>query len=114
MKQYIVDAFTETLFKSNPAAVYLVDAWSEDSLMQAIAKENALSETAFLLPKEGSYGLRWFTPKGEIDLYGHATLTSAFVANQILHRYFPSKPQAAGSTSYGETASMRWISLPLR
>lgn len=85
MKQHIVDAFTEELFRGNPAAVCLVDTWPEDSLMQSIAQENALSETAFLLPQEGSYGLRWFTPKGEIDLCGHATLASAFVADTILH-----------------------------
>ncbi len=85
MKQCIVDAFTEELFCGNPAAVCLVDAWPEDSLMQAIAQENALSETAFLLPEDSSYELRWFTPGGEIDLCGHATLASAFVADQMLH-----------------------------
>ncbi|MFU0811435.1 MAG: PhzF family phenazine biosynthesis protein [Coriobacteriaceae bacterium] len=85
MKQYIVDAFTEELFCGNPAAVCLVDAWPEDSLMQAIAQENALSETAFLLPEDSSYELRWFTPGGEIDLCGHATLASAFVADRMLH-----------------------------
>lgn len=85
MKQYIVDAFTEDLFSGNPAAVCLVDGWPEDPLMQAIAAENALSETAFLLPKEEGYELRWFTPGGEIDLCGHATLASAFVAGRMLH-----------------------------
>lgn len=85
MKQCIVDAFTEELFCGSPAAVCLVDAWPEDSLMQAIAQENALSETAFLLPEDSSYEFRWFTPEGEIDLCGHATLASAFVADQMLH-----------------------------
>ena len=85
MKQYIVDAFTDRVFSGNPAAVCVMDRWIPDELMQSITKENNLSETAFAV-KENSddYHLRWFTPGGEIDLCGHATLATAFV---ILNYY---------------------------
>ena len=80
MKQYIVDAFTDKLFSGNPAAVCVLEDYLDEGLMQAIAKENNLSETAFALKtKEGHYHLRWFTPKEEIDLCGHATLATAYV-----------------------------------
>lgn len=80
MKQFIVDAFTPSIFKGNPAAVCLLEAPLEDRLLQSIAIENNLSETAFLLRRpDGRLSLRWFTPGGEIDLCGHATLGSAFV-----------------------------------
>lgn len=79
MKQYIVDAFAERVFSGNPAAVCLVDTWPSDDLMQQIARENNLSETAFVRPLSAHYGLRWFTPGGEIDLCGHATLAAAHV-----------------------------------
>ena len=80
MKQYVVDAFTDKVFSGNPAAVCVLDHHLDKDLMQAIAKENNLSETAFALKKrEGQYHLRWFTPKEEIDLCGHATLATAYV-----------------------------------
>lgn len=79
MNQYIVDAFTETVFGGNPAAVCLLENSLSDQLMQAIAKENNLSETAFVCKKGNHQQLRWFTPGGEIDLCGHATLASAYV-----------------------------------
>lgn len=79
MKYYIVDAFTDELFKGNPAGVCLLDAEISEEIMQKIAFENNLAETAFLLIKENSYYLRWFTPDVEIDLCGHATLATAFV-----------------------------------
>jgi len=80
MEYHIIDAFTDKLFGGNPAGVCLLDSWLADSIMQSIAAENNLSETAFLVKKEdGHYGLRWFTPTLEIDLCGHATLSSAFV-----------------------------------
>lgn len=79
MKCYIVDAFTEKVFKGNPAAVCILDSWISDSLMQQIAIENNLSETAFALKNGTGYDLRWFTPGGEIDLCGHATLATAYV-----------------------------------
>ncbi|MEN6587924.1 MAG: PhzF family phenazine biosynthesis protein [Sulfuricella sp.] len=76
---YQVDAFTDRLFSGNPAAVCPLDAWPEDGWMQAVAAENNLSETAFLVGGSGRYGLRWFTPATEVDLCGHATLASAYV-----------------------------------
>lgn len=77
--QYQVDAFSDRLFAGNPAAVVPLDAWLPDALMQAIAAENNLSETAFLVPEGEGWGLRWFTPLAEVDLCGHATLASAHV-----------------------------------
>lgn len=79
MKQFIVDAFTDTLFKGNQAAVCVMDEWIRDDLMQSIAKENCFSETAFTVKEGDSYHLRWFTPGGEIDFCGHATLGTAYV-----------------------------------
>lgn len=79
MKQYIVDAFTDTLFSGNQAAVCVMDEWIPDELMQNIAIENNLSETAFAVKEGRSYQLRWFTPAGEIDFCGHATLGTSFV-----------------------------------
>ena len=80
MKQYIVDAFTDELFKGNQAAVCVLEKWPSDELMQNIAKENNFSETAFTVKdkENGFYNLRWFTPGGEIDFCGHATLGTAF------------------------------------
>ena len=74
-----VDAFTNKPFTGNPAAVCVTDKPLEDGLMQAIAAEMNLSETAFLYPVEGGFSLRWFTPATEVDLCGHATLASAHV-----------------------------------
>jgi PhzF family phenazine biosynthesis protein len=76
---YQIDAFTRTLFKGNPAAVCPLEDWLEDEILQAIAAENNLSETAFLVFRGDHYDLRWFTPKVEVDLCGHATLASAHV-----------------------------------
>ncbi|MCI0586204.1 MAG: PhzF family phenazine biosynthesis protein [Planctomycetes bacterium] len=74
-----VDAFTETPFAGNPAAVCLLDAARPEPWMQAVAREMNLSETAFLLPEAGAFRLRWFTPSVEVALCGHATLASAHV-----------------------------------
>lgn len=79
LKQYVVDAFTDTVFKGNPAAVCVLEHWLPDNIMQDITKENNLSETAFAVKKGNEYELRWFTPGGEIDLCGHATLGTAYV-----------------------------------
>ncbi|MHC4155866.1 MAG: PhzF family phenazine biosynthesis protein [Planctomycetota bacterium] len=76
---YQVNAFTKSVFGGNPAGVCPLEDWLADEQMQAIAAENNLSETAFLVRKGGTYELRWFTPKIEVDLCGHATLASAFV-----------------------------------
>ena len=74
-----VDAFTNDVFKGNPAAVCPLDSWPGDDLLQSVAAENNLSETAFYVEREEGYELRWFTPKTEVDLCGHATLAAAFV-----------------------------------
>ncbi|MBL8186048.1 MAG: PhzF family phenazine biosynthesis protein [Blastocatellia bacterium] len=74
-----IDAFTNRPFGGNPAAVVPLDAWLPDDIMQNIALENNLSETAFFVRQDDGYGLRWFTPTFEIDLCGHATLATAFV-----------------------------------
>jgi predicted PhzF superfamily epimerase YddE/YHI9 len=81
---YQVDAFAGNLFAGNPAAVCPVETWPDDSVMQAIAAENNLAETAFLAPEGDGYRLRWFTPELEIDLCGHATVASAFVLRECL------------------------------
>lgn len=78
MKQYVVDAFTDKVFAGNPAAVCVMDKWISDELMQKITIENNLSETAFCVKEGEHYHLRWFTPGGEIDLCGHATLATAY------------------------------------
>lgn len=76
----VVDAFTDAIFSGNPAAVIITDSWLSDDLMQSIAAENNLSETAFLVESEASgYAIRWFSPITEIPFCGHATLASAFV-----------------------------------
>ncbi|MGD9930259.1 MAG: PhzF family phenazine biosynthesis protein [Mangrovibacterium sp.] len=74
-----VDAFAEKLFKGNPAAVVPLENWLDDELMQAIAMENNLSETAFFVPSKLGFEIRWFTPKSEVKLCGHATLATAHV-----------------------------------
>lgn len=80
MKCYVVDAFSDKIFKGNPAAICVLEEWISDDLMQKIAQENNLSETAFTVKQEANiYALRWFTPEDEIDLCGHATLATAFV-----------------------------------
>lgn len=76
---YQVDAFASEPFEGNPAAVCPLDEWLPDDLMQQIAMENNLSETAFFVKQDGGYRLRWFTPTTEVDLCGHATLASAHV-----------------------------------
>lgn len=79
MKYFVVDAFTEKVFEGNPAGVCIMSNWISDELMQKIAIENNLSETAFAVKEREGYRLRWFTPGGEIDLCGHATLATAYV-----------------------------------
>jgi len=74
-----LDAFATQPFAGNPAAVVILPDWLPDATLQAIAAENNLAETAFVVPGEASFGLRWLTPEIEVDLCGHATLASAFV-----------------------------------
>ena len=85
MIQYIVDAFTDQVFQGNPAAVCLLDSWLSEELMQKIAMENNLAETAFAVPEEEGWRLRWFTPEKEFDLCGHATLAAAHVLIRMEH-----------------------------
>lgn len=79
MKYYVVDAFANKVFEGNPAGVCILDEWLPDDIMQKIAIENNLSETAFAVKEDDYYRLRWFTPGNEIDLCGHATLATAYV-----------------------------------
>src|SRR5436305_15195017 len=76
---YQIDAFAEGPFTGNPAAVCPLEEWLPDHVMQAIAAENNLSETAFFVPEADGYRLRWYTPTTEVDLCGHATFASACV-----------------------------------
>lgn len=76
---YQIDAFTEKVFEGNPAAVIPLQNWLNDELMQKIALENNLSETAFFIPVKAGFHIRWFTPLAEVELCGHATLASAHV-----------------------------------
>ena len=86
---YQVDAFASELFRGNPAAVCILERWLPEGLMQAIAGENNLSETAFAVPVEDGYEIRWFTPVTEVALCGHATLATA-------HVLFETREQASG------------------
>lgn len=98
-----VDAFTENRFAGNPAAVCLLQRWPDENVLQAIASENNLSETAFLVGGGSEYELRWFTPVAEVDLCGHATLASAFV----LFDRFDVGPEVAFRTRSGRLAVRR-------
>jgi PhzF family phenazine biosynthesis protein len=84
LRLYHLNAFTTKPFAGNPAAVCPLAEWLDDGLLQAVAAENNLSETAFFVPRGEQYELRWFTPRSEVKLCGHATLASAFVILQIL------------------------------
>ena len=86
MKYFVVDAFTDERFKGNPAGVCLLEECLEEDMMQKIAFENNLSETAFVMKRDNHYDLRWFTPEDEIDLCGHATLASAFVISNFVDK----------------------------
>ena len=108
---YQIDAFSSELFKGNPAAVCPLDEWLPDELMQSIAEENNLSETAFFVPKDDGYHIRWFTPTSEVDLCGHATLAAAYVLFHFLgHR----KDQIAFDSRSGNLAVSRdndWLTM---
>ena len=79
LRLFQIDAFATEVFRGNPAAVCPLKEWLSDATLQAIAQENNLAETAFFIPQNGEFHLRWFTPRLEVDLCGHATLASAFV-----------------------------------
>lgn len=84
---YQIDAFTDKLFHGNPAGVCMLEEWLDDEMMQNIAAENNLAETAFVVKNGDLYEIRWFTPTVEVDLCGHATLASA----HVLFKYYPGK-----------------------
>ena len=101
---YQVDAFSARLFGGNPAAVCPLESWLPDAVMQSIAAENNLAETAFFVKSGNRYHLRWFTPAVEVDLCGHATLASAFV---IMTRLAPSESVVRFDSQSGELAVTR-------
>lgn len=84
LKIYQIDAFSDQPFSGNPAAVCPLEAWLEDGIMQSIAEENNLSETAFFVKRNNGFHIRWFTPLTEVDLCGHATLAAAHVIFAML------------------------------
>ena len=104
IKQYVVDAFTDRVFHGNQAAVCVLEEWLPEAVMQDIARENNFSETAFVVPEAGRYHLRWFTPGGEIDLCGHATLATAYV---LLRFYAPEAEQIVFTTLGSELTVAR-------
>jgi len=114
---YQVDAFTDSLFGGNPAAVCLLDKWLPDATMQAIAAENNLSETAFFIHDGNDYALRWFTPTTEVDLCGHATLASGHIVLRLLE---PKRDSVsfhtlkAGTLVVGRNADMLVMDFPAR
>jgi PhzF family phenazine biosynthesis protein len=111
-----IDAFTTRRFAGNPAAVILMESFPEDSVMQAIAYENNLAETAFLVREESNYRLRWFTPVTEVPLCGHATLASAAV---VMERLEPERTRtifhsASGPLIVTRTAGTYVMDFPAR
>ena len=95
---YQIDAFTTRVFGGNPAAVVILDQWLADDVLQAVAAENNLAETAFVVPHEDMAPLRWFTPTVEVDLCGHATLAAGHV---LLSHLYPSLARVSFSTRSG-------------
>ena len=113
---YQIDAFASKVFAGNPAGVCLLDEWLPDDVLQAIATENNLSETAFLVPRHNHWDLRWFTPAVEIDLCGHATLASGhvifeFVQPDARRVDFTSK---SGPLSVTKKDALLWLDFPSR
>jgi len=96
---YQIDAFTSEVFGGNPAAVCPLEFWLEDNILQNIAEENNLSETAFFVDRGDSFQIRWFTPQTEVDLCGHATLASAYV---IMNHIKPSLQEVVFGSHSGE------------
>lgn len=114
---YQVDAFASKVFSGNPAAICPLKKWLPDEQMQAIAAENNLAETAFFVPNQNGYDLRWFTPNVEVDLCGHATLASAYIIFQDLAPAaqavrFETKSGALIVTRDGDLLSMDFPSRP--
>jgi PhzF family phenazine biosynthesis protein len=102
---YIIDAFASQPFHGNPAAVCPLKEWLDDELMQKIAAQNNLSETAFFVPVKNGYHIRWFTPLKEVDLCGHATMASAFVLKFFLN-------YAGDTVSFDSRSGILHVSFP--
>ena len=114
-KIYQIDAFTDKLFSGNPAAVCPLTDWLDDDLMQNIASENNLAETAFYVKEGNQYSIRWFTPSTEVDLCGHATLAAAFVlfnyenhTGDTIHFFSP----RSGSLTVSKTNKLLTLNFP--
>ncbi|NJD77502.1 MAG: PhzF family phenazine biosynthesis protein [Candidatus Methanoperedens sp.] len=101
---YHIDAFTNRVFAGNPAGVCFLEKWVNDATLQSIAAENHLPETAFLVKKGNLYELRWFTPRVEVDLCGHATLASAFAVFEYVN---PRAERVDFETKSGRLSVMR-------
>ena len=114
-----VDAFSKERFSGNPAAICPLEEWLPDELMQKIGQENNLAETAFIVPQEGGYHLRWFTPAVEVDLCGHATLATAHVLKRHLqdhsevYRFFTRSGELQVRVE-GERYVMNFPALPVK
>lgn len=104
IKLFQVDAFTDTLFCGNPAAVCILDDWLSDNVMQKIAMENNLSETAYVVQQNNEFTIRWFTPVSEIELCGHATLATAHI---LFTEYHYNKNEIIFNTKYSGTIRVR-------
>lgn len=102
LELFQIDAFAKALFAGNPAAVVPLESWLPETKMQAIAQENNLAETAFFVPGEAGYHIRWFTPAAEVSLCGHATLASAFVLTE-----FPG--EAAETIRFDSASGPLWV-----
>ncbi len=114
---YQVDAFAQTVFKGNPAAIIPLKQWIDDDLMQQIALENNLSESAYFVPTKDGYHLRWFTPEYEMDLCGHATLASAYIIKKFLEPQLKTihfSTQKAGNLKVGVGEGTLTLDFPAR
>src|SRR6476620_3697750 len=114
---YQVDAFAENVFSGNPAAIIPLETWLKDDLMQKIAMENNLSETAFIVKEDEVYHVRWFTPENEVDLCGHATLASAYVIKNFVEPHVAEinfSTQKAGVLKASAKEGMYTLDFPSR
>jgi PhzF family phenazine biosynthesis protein len=114
---YQVDAFAETVFSGNPAAIIPLENWIDEALMQKIAMENNLSETAFIVKEDEVYQIRWFTPENEVDLCGHATLASAYVIKNFIEPHIAEiefSTQKVGELKASAKEGMYTLDFPAR
>ncbi|WP_414159565.1 PhzF family phenazine biosynthesis protein [Pseudomonas sp. BNK-45] len=111
-----IDAFSDQPFAGNPAMVYRLDAWLDDALMQQIAAEHNLTETAFVVREAQGWRIRWFTPATEVPLCGHATLASAYVLFELYGEPGPRIEflSRSGPLSVTREGGLLWLDFPLR